>query len=92
MIKKFNCAVLIILLISFGINAVAHEGEPNMGFAWREGVIEIDIRKQGTKLGDLSAFIIRFTDSIAPYRMGDAGFTGIEFDQGEFLGIKQKRI
>lgn len=88
MIKKFNCAVLVILLISFGINAVAHEGEPNMGFAWREGVLEIDIRKQGTKLGDLSAFVIRFTDSIAPYRMGDAGFTGIEFDQGGILGYQ----
>ena len=88
MIKKIYGVILTILLIVFSIDIPAHEGEPNMGFAWRDGAIEIDVRKRGIKLGDLTAFVIRFTDSITPYRMGDAGFTGIEFDQGGIFGYQ----
>lgn len=88
MIKKTLCIILTALLIVPSINTSAHEGDPTMAFAWREGAIEIDIRKRGIKLGDLTAFVIRFADGITPYRMGDSGFTGIEFDQGGIFGYQ----
>ncbi len=61
---------------------MAHEGEPNMAFLWRDGNIEVDTARQGRALGDHTAFVISFTDSFTPYRMGDSGFTGSGFDQG----------
>ena len=88
MAKKISQVFWVILLIALSTYSSAHEGEPNMGFAWRDGTIEIDIRNQGIKLGDLTAFVIRFTDAITPYRMGDAGFSGIEFSQGGIFGYE----
>lgn len=66
----------------------AHEGTPNMGFAWRDGKIEIDIRRQGRVFGEHTAFVIPFSDSLSPYRMGDSGFTGIDFTQGGIVGYQ----
>ena len=39
------------LLFFFSTMAMAHEGEPNMAFAWRDGEIEVDIQRQGRALG-----------------------------------------
>lgn len=61
---------------------MAHEGEPNMAFRWNDGNIDVDIQRQARALGDHTAFVIPFTDSFTPYRMGDAGFAGSGFDQG----------
>ncbi len=72
----------------FSVMAYAHEGQPNMGFAWRNGKIEIDTRHQGSSLGEHTAFVIPFNDALAPYRMGDSGFTGIGFNQGGILGYQ----
>ena len=74
------------LLLFFSTMAMAHEGEPNMAFAWRDGEIEVDIQRQGRALGDHKAFVISFADSLTPYRMGDSGFTGLGFDQGGIVG------
>ncbi len=52
-----------------------------MAFLWRDGIIEVDTARQGRALGNHTAFVIPFTDSFTPYRMGDAGFTGSGFDQ-----------
>ncbi len=85
MIKR----ILVGLFIFFySIVAMAHEGEPNIGFAWRNDKIEIDIRQQGKLLGDYTAFVISFADALTPYRMGDSAFTGIDFDQGGILGYQ----
>ena len=51
-----------LFLFFFNVMAMAHEGEPNMAFAWRDGKIEIDIRHQGRLLGDHTAFVIPFAD------------------------------
>ena len=67
---------------------MAHEGEPNMGFVWRDGIIEIDTARQGRALGNHTAFILPFTDSLTPYRMGDSGFTGSGFDQGGIVSYQ----
>ncbi len=67
---------------------MAHEGEPNMAFAWRDGIIEIDTARQGRALGNHTAFILPFTDSLTPYRMGDSGFTGSGFDQGGIVSYQ----
>ncbi len=77
-----------LFLFFFNVMAMAHEGEPNMAFAWRDGKIEIDIRHQGRLLGDHTAFVIPFADALSPYRMGDSGFTGIDFDQGGIVGYQ----
>ncbi|SEN46695.1 hypothetical protein SAMN05216325_11946 [Nitrosomonas marina] len=68
--------------------AFAHEGEPNMAFIWRDGKIVVDTMRQGRALGDHTAFVINFTDSLTPYRMGDAGFTGSGFDQGGIISYQ----
>ncbi|MDO8334201.1 MAG: hypothetical protein Q7T35_05985 [Nitrosomonas sp.] len=75
-------------LLFFSTMVMAHEGEPNMAFAWRDGNIEVDIKRQGSALGDHTAFVISFTDTFTPYRMGDAGFTGTGFDQGGIVGYQ----
>ncbi len=67
---------------------MSHEGEPNMAFLWRDGKIEIDTALQGRALGDYTAFVIPFTDSLTPYRMGDSGFTGSGFDQGGIVSYQ----
>lgn len=59
-----------------------------MAFAWRNGIIEVDIMNQGTPLGDHTAFVVPFSDTLTPYRMGDAGFSGISFDQGGIIGYQ----
>ncbi len=87
-IQLIKCIFVGLFLLFFSVVAMAHEGEPNMGFAWRDGKIEIDIRRQGKPLGDYTAFVIPFTDTLTPYRMGDSGFTGIDFDQGGILGYQ----
>jgi hypothetical protein len=76
------------LLLFFSTMVMAHEGEPNMAFAWRDGKIEVDIQRQGRTLGDHKAFVISFADSLTPYRMGDSGFTGLGFDQGGIVGYQ----
>ncbi|WP_176973941.1 hypothetical protein [Nitrosomonas halophila] len=64
---------------------MAHEGTPNMAFAWRQGKILIDTQRQGRQLGDHIVFTIPFAGSLTPYRMSDASFRGIGFDQGGTL-------
>lgn len=59
-----------------------------MAFAWREDKIEIDINHQGKMLGDHTAFVIPFSDGLSAYRMGDSGFSGIDFDQGGILNYQ----
>ncbi|TXI17443.1 MAG: hypothetical protein E6Q62_09010 [Nitrosomonas sp.] len=83
-----KCIFVGLLLFFISVMVMAHEGQPNMGFAWRDGKIEIDIRRQGRVFGQHTAFVIPFTDALSPYRMGDSGFTGIEFDQGGILGYQ----
>ena len=68
-IQLIKCIFVGLFLLFFSVVAMAHEGEPNMGFAWRDGKIEIDIRRQGKPLGDYTAFVIPFTDTLTPYRM-----------------------
>ena len=67
---------------------MAHEGEPNMAFRWNDNNIEVDIQRQGRALGDYTAFIIPFNDSFTPYRMGDSGFSGLDFDQGGIVAYQ----
>jgi len=50
----------------FSVVAIAHEGEPNMAFAWQDSKIAIDIQRQGRPLGDDTAFVIPFADSFTP--------------------------
>lgn len=81
--NKYNLSFVgIALLFCSSTMTMAHEGEPNMAFAWRDGKIEIDIQRQGRPLGDHTAFVIPFTDTFRPYFNGDSGFTGVNFDQG----------
>lgn len=68
----------------------AHEGEPNMAFAWANGEILVDVQRQSDALGDFRAFIIPFSGTLNPFRMGDAGFTGFGFDQGGFIGYQHE--
>lgn len=84
MIKKF---LVILLLASVTVSqpVMAHEGTPNMAFAWRQGKILIDTQRQGKQLGDHIVFTIPFAGSLTPYRMSDASFRGIGFDQGGTL-------
>jgi len=81
-LNKYSLFFAGILLFFGSVMAVAHEGEPNMAFAWRDGKIEIDIQRKGRPLADYTAFVIPFTDTFRPYFMGDSGFTGVNFDQG----------
>lgn len=69
-------------LLFCSVTAMAHEGEPNMAFRWHHGNIEVDTAHQGRMPGDHTTFVISFTDTFTPYRMGDTGFTGSGFDQG----------
>lgn len=59
-----------------------------MAFLWRDGKIEVDTMRQGRTLGNHTTFVINFTDSLIPYRMGDAGFTGSGFDQGGIISYQ----
>lgn len=85
---KFISLFIGFLLFLLSITTMAHEGEPNMAFAWRDGNIEVDIAQQGRVLGDYKAFVISFADSFTPYRMGDSGFTGSGFDQGGIISYQ----
>ena len=92
--NKFTLRFMGLLLLFLSATAVAHEGEPNMAFLWRDGNIVVDTARQGRALGDYTAFVISFTDLFTPYRMGDAGFTGSGFDQGgivrEFIRLRYR--
>ncbi len=77
------------LLLSFK-SVYAHEGEPNMAFSWLNDKIVVDVRRQSFAFGDLKAFVIPFTGTLTPFRMGDAGFTGFGFDQGGFIGYQHE--
>ncbi len=86
--NKFVLRFIGLFLLFFSVTAMAHEGEPNMAFRWSDSIIEIDTQRQGRALGDHTAFVISFTDSLTPYRMGDAGFTGSGFDQGGIVAYQ----
>ena len=86
--NKFVLLFLGLFLFVLNVTAMAHEGEPNMAFRWNDGNIDVDIQRQGSALGDHTAFVISFTDSFTPYRMGDAGFTGLGFDQGGIVAYQ----
>ena len=86
--NKFALRFTGLLLLFFSATAVAHEGEPNMAFLWRDGSIVVDTARQGRALGDHTAFVISFTDLFTPYRMGDAGFTGSGFDRGGIVAYQ----
>ncbi len=75
-------------LLFASVTAIAHEGAPNMAFRWHDGNIEVDTARQGRVLGDHTAFVVPFTDTFTPYRMGDAGFTGSGFDQGGIVAYQ----
>jgi hypothetical protein len=81
-LNKYSLFFIGVFLFFVSVTAIAHEGEPNMAFAWRDGKIEIDIQRQGRPFGDYTAFVIPFTDTFRPYFNGDSGFTGVNFDQG----------
>jgi hypothetical protein len=87
-LNKYILLFIGLFLLFFSVVAIAHEGEPNMAFAWQDGKIKVDIQRQGRPLGDYTAFVIPFTDSLTPYRMGDSGFTGSGFDQGGIVGYQ----
>lgn len=59
-----------------------------MAFAWQEGKIKVDTLNLSQALGDHTAFVIPFTGSLLPYRMGDSGFTGEGFDQGGIISYQ----
>lgn len=86
--NKFVLLFIELFLLFFSVMAIAHEGEPNMAFRWNDNNIEVDTQRQGRALGDYTAFVISFTDSFTPYRMGDAGFTGSGFDQGGIVAYQ----
>ena len=81
---SFSLFILSCLLF-FSIKTLAHQGEPEMAFAWQEGGIKVDILNLGQTLGDYTAFVIPFTGSLRPYHMGDSGFSGIGFNQGGII-------
>jgi hypothetical protein len=87
-LNKFVLRLIGLFLLSLSVTGMAHEGEPNMAFIWRDGNIEVDSAHQGRTLGNYTAFVISFTDLFTPYRMGDAGFTGSGFDQGGILAYQ----
>lgn len=80
--KKFVLLFIYLFLQITSVTVMAHEGEPNMAFLWRDGNIEVDTAFQGRALGERTAFVIPFTDTLSPYRTGDAGFNGSGFGQG----------
>ena len=86
--NKYILFFIGLFLLFFSVLTTAHEGEPNMAFAWRDGNIAVDTQRQGRVLGDYTAFVLPFTDSLTPYRMGDSGFTGLGFDQGGIVGYQ----
>ena len=59
-----------------------------MAFLWRDGNIVVDTALQGRALGERTAFVIPFTDTLSPYRMGDSGFSGSGFDQGGIIAYQ----
>lgn len=81
MIKKF-LVILLLASTAFPPLIMAHEGRPNIAFAWEQGRILVDTQRQGNRLGDHIVFTIQFESTLTPYRMSDAGFSGIGFGQG----------
>lgn len=78
-------SVFLLILFCLAKPVMAHDGEPNMAFALLDGKIVVDTRRQGKALAGYTAFTIRFNNGLTPYRISDAGISGIGFDPGSIL-------
>lgn len=86
--KNIN-GLIVLLLLVFSVDSIAHEGTPDISLAWRDSEIVVDVRRQSRPLGEnYRAFVISYSGGLRPYRNGDAGFSGSGFDQEGFMAYQ----
>ncbi len=78
---------MLLMLVS-SVDSIAHEDDPKMAFAWRDGMITVDVQRQSRTSGDQKAFVISFTNSLTSYGM--PGLRGVDLMRTVLLLIKQK--